>query len=286
MTALPGPYGFYFSQLDSAAVDAHSEYFIPTGVDHIFGCDTSYIGQMWSIGEGLTRDGSVLKVNAVPQSSITGLTSSLTAKQDALPSQTGNSGKVLGTNGTSLSWVSMSSGSGTVTSVGISSTDFSVSGSPITSSGTITLNLNTSGVTAGTYSGVTVNNKGIVTAGTNRSYSAASRTLNSAYQISTTRDCFVSYGVDVSATISLLAGQTGTVVLEYADNSGMTTNVVTVQTSVNGNTGTLTVGLNLTQTTTQSVTGIIPAGKYVRLRTVNTTGTPTFTYRTGQEVLL
>jgi hypothetical protein len=63
-----------------------------------------------------------------------------------------------GTYGTSVN--------GTVTSVGLSSTDFNVTGTPITSSGTLVANLNTSGVTAGTYDGITVNNKGIVTGAT------------------------------------------------------------------------------------------------------------------------
>lgn len=54
---------------------------------------------------------------------------------------------------------------GTLTSVGIASSDFTISGSPVTTSGNITANLNTSGVTAGFYGGVTVTNKGIVTAG-------------------------------------------------------------------------------------------------------------------------
>jgi len=59
-----------------------------------------------------------------------------------------------------------------VTSVGLSSTDLSVSGSPITSSGSITANLVTqSGVTAGSYTNtnVTVNSKGIITAISNGS---------------------------------------------------------------------------------------------------------------------
>ncbi len=176
-------------------------------------------------------------------------------------------------------------GTGTVTSIGISSTDFSVSGSPVTTSGSITLNLGNTGI-AGTYSGVTTDGKGRVTSGTTRSFSNPARTLNSAFQISGSRDCLVSYTVDIACTISLTAGQTGTLTLEYADDSGFTTNVVTVQTAVNANTGALTIGLNLTQTTTAGITGVVPAGKYVRIRTANTIGTPSFTFRAAQEVLL
>lgn len=119
-----------------------------------------------------------------------------------------------------------------------------------------------------------------------RTFTTPARSLNSAFQISVLQDVQVSYAVDIAATLSLTTGQTGTVVLEYADNSGMSTNVVTLQSAVNGNTGTLAIGLGLTQTATVTLTGIVPAGKYVRLRTVNTTGTPTFTFRTAQEVLL
>lgn len=119
-----------------------------------------------------------------------------------------------------------------------------------------------------------------------RSFANPTRTLNSAFQISSTRDAMVSYTVDIGATISLTSGQAGTVTLQYADDSGQTTNVKTVQSSVNGNTGTLTLGLNLTQTVTAILAGIIPAGKYVKLVTANTTGSPSFSWRAGQEVLL
>jgi hypothetical protein len=60
-----------------------------------------------------------------------------------LPDQTGNSGKVLGTDGTNLSWVAGGGGgggSGTVTSVAASAgTGISVTGSPITTFGTLTI---------------------------------------------------------------------------------------------------------------------------------------------------
>ena len=60
-----------------------------------------------------------------------------------LPDQTGNSGKVLGTDGSVLSWVAGGGGgggSGTVTSVAATAgTGISVSGSPITTSGTLTI---------------------------------------------------------------------------------------------------------------------------------------------------
>lgn len=118
------------------------------------------------------------------------------------------------------------------------------------------------------------------------SFATSTRSLNSAFQVSSTRATFVSYTVDVATTLSLTGGATGTVTLQYANDSGFTSGVTTVQSAVNGNTGTLTIGLALTQTGTAAVTGMIPAGKYVKIVTANTAGTPTFTYRAGQEVLM
>ncbi len=57
-------------------------------------------------------------------------------------------------------------GSGTVTSVNATSTDITVSGGPITTTGSLTLSLNNSGVAAGTYTKVTVDAKGRVTSAT------------------------------------------------------------------------------------------------------------------------
>jgi hypothetical protein len=109
--------------------------------------------------------------------------------------------------------------------------------------------------------------------------------INSIQQISATQDAQVTYSVDIQTSVSLSGSATGTVFLEYADNAGFTTNVKEVGRFVNGQSGTLVVGLTLTQTSTANLSGIIPAGKYARVRTDNTVGTPVFTWRSGQEVL-
>lgn len=59
---------------------------------------------------------------------------------ELLPDQDGNTGKVLKTDGENVYWAADGAGAGTVTSVALSApTGLSVSGSPITSSGTLTL---------------------------------------------------------------------------------------------------------------------------------------------------
>lgn len=107
--------------------------------------------------------------------------------------------------------------------------------------------------------------------------------ITTAAQLSTTRDAEVSYDIDATVTISLLAGQSVTATLRYADNSGMSTNVVTVSSQTTSNGGVL----NLTTTNTLKLSGWIPAGKY-RQVTFSTTGTGTATpsaIKAGQEVL-
>lgn len=143
-----------------------------------------------------------------------------------------------------------SSGSGTVTSVGLSLPSlFSVSGSPVTTSGTLTASLISqsanlvfaspngasgtptfraivnndlpnSGVAIGTYNTLTVNSKGIVTSATNTSYVPTGRTLT----------ITAGTGISVSPSTSqdLSTNRTWTIT-----NTGVT--------SVNGNTGDITV---------------------------------------------
>ena len=70
----------------------------------------------------------------------TGQTTASAAFDALAPSQTGNTGKYLTTNGTTTSWGTVSGGSGTVTSVAATAgTGISITGSPITTSGTLNI---------------------------------------------------------------------------------------------------------------------------------------------------
>ena len=100
-----------------------------------------------NLGIGTTAPGSKLDVKGTLR--LSGATSGYVGLAPAaaagsttytLPSADGTSGQILSTNGSgTLSWAS-ASGSGTVTSVGLSAPSiFTVSGSPVTGSGTLTL---------------------------------------------------------------------------------------------------------------------------------------------------
>lgn len=183
--------------------------------------------------------------------------------------------------------------SGTVTSVGVTSTDFSVSGSPVTTSGNITLNLNTTGVSADTYSAVTVNTKGQVTAATKRSFnntpsrSIVTGTGATGFQVSSTRDSSVNYSATIVSTATIAGAATGYIALEISPtNSATAGDWVEIGRTPNGQAVSLAVVLQSVSTGGGQVGGIIPAGYYAKLRSVNTAGTPTYTYNSGQEVLL
>lgn len=218
-----------------------------------------------TVGTGLTVNSGVLSANAPALS----LTTTGTSGASTYNSSTGV-----------LNVPNYATNAGTVTSITAGS---GLSGGTITTSGTI--NMPNVG-TAGTYSGVTTDAQGRVSSGTNRSYNYQTRSLNTCFQISSTRDAFVTYSVDIATSLSLTTGQQGTVYLRTYTNSSCTTGQQEITRFVNGQTGTLTIGLALTQNVTATLTGVIPSGVWIQLVTENNTGTPTFTARPGQEVLL
>lgn len=119
-----------------------------------------------------------------------------------------------------------------------------------------------------------------------RSQALASHALNSAFQVNASRDALVVYSVRITTTVSIGSNQDGDVILEIASDSGFTSNVQTLSIGENGQTVSLAIALNSVQAQTVVVSGYVPSGYYARLRTVNNTGTPTYVYRAGQEVLL
>lgn len=86
---------------------------------------------------------------------------------------------------TGVTLVPITAGAGTVTYVGLSGSEFTFTGSPITTSGTIGISLAASGVSAGSYGSstqvpvITVNNKGIITSITTAAISGGSGTVTS-----------------------------------------------------------------------------------------------------------
>jgi hypothetical protein len=118
------------------------------------------------------------------------------------------------------------------------------------------------------------------------SQAAATRSLNTIFQVSSSRGAWASYSVQLTVSASITGGQNGDVVLEIASDAGFTASVQTVAIAGLGQTYTLAIALAGVQPQTGVVAGYIPAGYYVRLRTVNNTGTPTFSYRAGQETLM
>lgn len=118
------------------------------------------------------------------------------------------------------------------------------------------------------------------------SQSAAARSLNTIYRVSTTRPAWVTYSVQLTVTATIAGGQNGDVVLEIASDAAFTTAVQTLSISGLGQVYSLAVAIQGVQPQTGVVSGFIPAGYYARLRTVNNTGTPTYLFRAGQETIM
>lgn len=249
------------------AAQVNSDWASSSGVSQILNKPTLFSGSF----ADLTAKPTTLSGYGITDGATTSaLTSGLATKFN---NPTGSTAQYLRGDGSLATFPTIPGG--TVTSI---TAGTGLSGGTITTTGTISLP-NTG--TAGTYSVVTTDAQGRVTAGRAKSFTYPTRSLNTAYQISTTQDASVVYTVDISVTSLLIAGMSGRVYLEYADNAAMTTNLVTVSESPNSISGVL----NVSSVGPGNVSGWVPANKYVRIRTANIAGAPTFTFVRSQEVL-
>jgi hypothetical protein len=140
----------------------------------------------------------------------TGASTQAGARVNLLPSYTGNNGKVLAVNSgqTDVEWVAVSGGGGTVTSVALSMpTGFSVSGSPITTNGTLAVSTSLNGLVKG-------NGTGFVTATSGTDYAPATSGSSILYGNGAGGFSNATIGSGLtfsSGTLSATGGGTGTV---------------------------------------------------------------------------
>lgn len=127
-------------------------------------------GDNFTVGGDLSVSGNVTLTNALPiAQGGTGQTTASNAINALIPTQTNNSGKYLTTDGVSVSWGSVTPGTGTVTSVGITNnlSGITVTGSPVTTSGSITLGGTLAVANGGTGASTFSSGAVLVGAGTN-----------------------------------------------------------------------------------------------------------------------
>jgi hypothetical protein len=180
----------------------------------------------------------------------TGQTTANAAFNALVPSQTGNTGKYLTTNGTDTSWAT--NPLGTVTSVNLTaSTGISVSGGPITTSGSITVTNTAPDQTVVLNSGT-----GISTSGTYPNFTVTNTAPDQTVSIAS--------GTGISAT--------GTYPAFTVTNTGVTSAVAGTGISVSGSTGAVTVTNTAPDQTVvlNAGTGISTSGTYPNFTITNT----------------
>jgi hypothetical protein len=110
-----------------------------------------------------------------------------------------------------------------------------------------------------------------------------SRSIGTAFQPSTTRPVLFICSVRIVSALTISGGAAGRCEL-LSDSSATPT---TVRARVAGGcTGTVVVGVSLTDTAEATMAWLVPTGDYVKLATTNETGTPTFTLTAQWELTL
>lgn len=113
----------------------------------------------------------------------------------------------------------------------------------------------------------------------------STRPLDTAFQISPNQFAVVQYSVQITVTASIAGGQEGDVFLETADDAGFTQGVKTLGIQGTSQTYSLAVALQGVQKQTTPLMGCVEPGKWCRLRTSKPLGNPTFSFRSGLEIL-
>lgn len=105
------------------------------------------------------------------------------------------------------------------------------------------------------------------------------------FQLSSTQDTSVFYTVNVNTTATIAGNADGYVALEIAPtNSTLASDWKEIARARNGQSISLAITLQSVQNISSEVMGIVPTGYYARLRSVNVSGTPVYTFVSGQEV--
>lgn len=119
------------------------------------------------------------------------------------------------------------------------------------------------------------------------SHSIVTGTGATGFQVSASKNAMVNYNVTIATTATIGGSSDGTVVLEIAPtNSASAGDWKEIGRFRNGQAITLALALQSVHTLGGQIGGFIPAGYYAKLRSINNAGTPTYTYNSGQEVLL
>lgn len=101
--------------------------------------------------------------------------------------------------------------------------------------------------------------------------------------LSSTRVTNVMYSVNVVTTASIGGASAGEVLLEVSPTNTSTSTWTVLNRIKNSQTISLAIALNSVQDLTFTMIGNVPAGYYVRVRSNNISGTPTYSFITGEE---
>lgn len=101
--------------------------------------------------------------------------------------------------------------------------------------------------------------------------------------LSSTRTSNVMYSVNIVTTASIGGASAGEVLLETSPTNTSTSTWTVVNRVKNSQTITLAIALNSVQDITYTLMGNVQPGYYVRLRSSTISGTPTYSFVTGQE---